>query len=34
MGDMPVWFKIAVYVIVGLTVLYAVWGMLHSFLQS
>ena len=34
MGDMPFWFKIAVYLTVGLTVLYAVWGVVHSMLQS
>jgi hypothetical protein len=33
MSDMPIWFKIAIYLTVGLTVLYAAWGMIHSVLQ-
>lgn len=34
MEDFPFWLKILVYLIVGLTVLYASWGVIHSFLQS
>lgn len=34
MEDFPLWLKILVYAVVGLTVLYASWGMIHSFLQS
>ena len=34
MGDMPFWFKVVVWLVVGLTVLYAAWGMIHSILQS
>jgi len=34
MSDMPFWFKITIYLTVGLTVLYAIWGMLHTILQG
>ena len=33
MEDFPLWLKILIYAVVGLTVLYAAWGMIHSILQ-
>ena len=32
MEDFPLWLKILIYLIVGLTGLYASWGVIHSFL--
>jgi hypothetical protein len=32
MSDMPLWFRLTIYVTVGATVLYAAWGFLHSML--
>lgn len=34
MEEMPLWFKMIIYVTVGLTVLYALWGILQSLLQT
>jgi hypothetical protein len=34
MQDFPIWFKIVIFAIIGLTVLYTLWGMFHSFFQS
>jgi len=33
MEDFPFWLKILVYLVVGFTVLYASWGVIHSFLS-
>jgi hypothetical protein len=32
MSDMPLWFRLAIYMTVGATVLYAAWGFIHSML--
>jgi len=34
MEEMPMWFKMIIYVTVGFTVLYAAWGVIQSLLQS
>jgi hypothetical protein len=32
MSDMPIWFRMAIYVTVAATVLYAAWGFIHSMM--
>jgi len=34
MEDMPIWFKIAIYATVGVTAIYAAWGLVQSFIPS
>jgi len=34
MEDFPIWLKLVIWGTIGLTVLYTIWGMLHSYLQS
>lgn len=34
MEDFPIWLKLVIWGTIGLTVLYTIWGMIHSFLQS
>jgi hypothetical protein len=33
MEDFPIWLKLVVYATIGLTVLYAAWGIIQSMLQ-
>ena len=33
MEDFPIWLKIIVWGMLGLTAVYTLWGMFHSFLQ-
>jgi hypothetical protein len=33
MEDFPIWLKLFIWGTIGLTVGYALWGMLHSMLQ-
>jgi hypothetical protein len=34
MEDFPIWLKLVIWGTIGLTVLYTIWGMLHSYLQA
>lgn len=34
MEELPTWFKIIIYATVGLTILYALWGMVRSIIQT
>jgi hypothetical protein len=34
MEDFPIWLKLVIWGTIGLTALYVVWGMFHSFMQS
>ena len=34
MGDFPIWLKLIIWGTMGLTVLYTLWGMFHSVVQS
>ena len=34
MGDFPIWLKLIIWGTMGLTLLYTLWGMFHSFVQS
>jgi len=34
MEDFPIWLKLVIWGTIGLTVLYSLWGMLHSYLQA
>ena len=34
MEDFPIWLKLVVWGIMGLTVLYTLWGVFQSFMQS
>ena len=34
MEEFPIWLKFFVYGILGLTVLYAAWGMIQSMVQA
>lgn len=34
MEEMPLWFRMVIYLTVGLTILYAAWGAIQSLLQS
>lgn len=34
MEEMPLWFKLVIYATVGFTVLYALYGVIQSVLQS
>jgi hypothetical protein len=33
MEDMPIWFKIAIYVTVSLTAFYTLWGIIQTVMQ-
>ena len=33
MEDFPIWLKASIYVVIGATVPYTVWGIIHSALQ-
>ena len=33
MEDFPIWLKLVIWGTIGLTVLYTIWGMIHSYLQ-
>ena len=34
MEDFPIWLKLIIWGTISLTVIYSIWGMLHSYLQS
>lgn len=34
MGDFPIWLKLIIWGTMGLTLLYTLWGIFHSFVQS
>ena len=34
MGDFPIWLKLVILGTMGLTVLYTLWGVFQSFMQS
>ena len=34
MEDFPIWLKLTIWGMVGLTVLYAAWGVIYSIMQS
>ena len=34
MGDFPLWLKLLIWGVIGLTVIYTAWGMIHSIFQS
>ena len=34
MGDFPLWLKLLIWGVLGLTVSYTAWGMIHSIVQS
>ena len=34
MSDFPIWLKLIIWGTMGLTVLYTLWGMFHSVVQS
>jgi hypothetical protein len=34
MEEFPIWFKLVIYATIGLTALYAVWGVIQSILQA
>jgi hypothetical protein len=34
MEDFPIWLKLMIWGTIGLTVLYTIWGMIHSYLQA
>ncbi len=33
MEDFPIWLKLTIWGMLGLVVIYTLWGMLHSYLQ-
>ena len=34
MEDFPIWLKLVVWGVIGLTVIYTAWGVINSILQS
>lgn len=34
MGDFPIWLKLIIWGTMGSTLLYTLWGVFHSFVQS
>jgi hypothetical protein len=34
MEDFPIWLKLVIWGTIGVTVIYAIWGMIQSFMQS
>jgi hypothetical protein len=34
MEEFPIWFKLIIFAILGLTVVYAAWGVIQSMLPS